>query len=408
MRNQCSVLLCVLLKEVESTSKVNLQGSSSMEEASKETKCHDNPAFTISVIDISATDLQECSRQPRTSRQVTNSTVTSRRGSRRCHHRDSATLADSMTMDSRTPRCNLLAEVLIVCTVFTTLLLMEFGLLPDLQNVGFYCDDPKIKYKFRGDTIGIKTLLGVTIFLPLAVISLVEWGCHGAEGYAKRGGGRWAWMTQTLRWYWEYLSGLLIVFFLADIAKLLVGEPRPHFLDTCQPHQAINCSSGYIAKYECTNVDLSFWRVKDASRSFPSGHAAISVYLFTFTAWFLERRMSGVGRIVVAWLQVLVCVWALVCSLTRITDRRHHWWDVLAGSVLGVLVGMYTVRTFCCDFRLSVYRSHSVSAKQLEGKVSGRQLYGGNTSARRLLNSTSSYSAEPVSRERDTADLSIT
>lgn len=366
-----------------------------------EENAHVNPVFIISSTDITGKD--ECSHQTRTA-----DTVTSRRGhSRHGHHRDSGTAQQlTMTMDSRTPRCNLLAEVLIVCSVFTTLLLMEFGLLPDLQNVGFYCDDPKINYKFRGDTIGIKTLLGVTIFLPLAVISLVEWGCHGAEGYAKRGGGRWAWMTQTLRWYWEYLSGLLIVFFLADIAKLLVGEPRPHFLDTCQPHQAINCSSGYIAKYECTNVDLSFWRVKDASRSFPSGHAAISVYLFTFTAWFLERRMSGVGRIVVAWLQVLVLVWALVCSLTRITDRRHHWWDVLAGSVLGVLVGMYTVRTFCCDFRLSLYRSHSVSAKQLEGKVNSRQLYGGNTSARRLLTSTSSYSAEPVSREA--ADLSIT
>lgn len=283
---------------------------------------------------------------------------------------------------------------------------MEFGLLPDVQNIGFYCDDPKIKFKFNGETISAKTLLLVTALLPLTIITCVEWGCHGPEGYAKRGGGRWAWLTQSLRWYREFISGLLIVFFVADIAKLLIGEPRPHFLDTCKPFQAINCSSGYVSRYTCTNKELSMWRVKDASRSFPSGHAAISFYLFTFMAWFLERRVTGVGKVVVAWLQVSVLLWTLVCSLTRITDRRHHWWDVLAGSILGIVIGHYTVRKFCRDFQLQLYRSHMSGAKQIQNETSSRPLYNDNASARRLLASTSSYNNEPPTQDR--SDQSLT
>lgn len=274
---------------------------------------------------------------------------------------------------------------------------MEFGILPEIQNIGFYCGDPKIAHKFTGDTINIKVLLSVTLILPLILICGVEWGCHGAQGYAKRGSSRWAWLLQSLLWYREYLSGLLIVFFLTDVAKVLVGEPRPHFLDTCKPFQAFNCSSGYIPNYTCSNNELSMWRVRDASKSFPSGHAAISIYLFTFSAWFLQKRMCGVSVLIVAWLQVICLAWALACSLTRITDHRHHWWDVLAGSILGFIVGIYTVDHFCCCFRVGSYKNLTASGIKtgsLNDLKANGTLYHDTASARRLLTSTSSYSAE--------------
>lgn len=45
-------------------------------------------------------------------------------------------------------------------------------------------------------------------------------------------------------------------------------------------------------------------------------------------------------------LQVLCIVYACVCSLSRLTDHRHHWWDVLAGAVMGVLTVLYTVSIY--------------------------------------------------------------
>lgn len=44
-------------------------------------------------------------------------------------------------------------------------------------------------------------------------------------------------------------------------------------------------------------------------------------------------------------------MWGVTCSLTRIGDNRHHWWDVLAGTVLGLFFGMLTVATLCRKFR---------------------------------------------------------
>jgi phosphatidate phosphatase len=48
--------------------------------------------------------------------------------------------------------------------------MMEYGLIPTVQT-GFYCDDPKISYKFRGDTISITVLLSFTLLVPFIGVS---------------------------------------------------------------------------------------------------------------------------------------------------------------------------------------------------------------------------------------------
>jgi hypothetical protein len=49
--------------------------------------------------------------------------------------------------------------------------MIECGLIPTIQT-GFYCDDPKISYKFRGDTINTTVLLSFTFLAPLLGVSL--------------------------------------------------------------------------------------------------------------------------------------------------------------------------------------------------------------------------------------------
>jgi len=48
--------------------------------------------------------------------------------------------------------------------------MIEYGLIPTIQT-GFYCDDPKISYKFRGDTINGTVLLSFTLLVPLLGVS---------------------------------------------------------------------------------------------------------------------------------------------------------------------------------------------------------------------------------------------
>jgi len=271
--------------------------------------------------------------------------------------------------------------------LLTLLILMEYGILPEIQSIGFYCGDPKISHKYSGDTVTLKMLLSSTLLLPLLAMCGVEYTCYSSRRASNT---QWSWLYQSLAWYREYLSGLLIVFFLTCVGKVLVGEPRPHFLDTCKPFQAFNCTSGYVSSYTCTNLDVSNIRLRDASKSFPSGHASLSVYFFTFSAWYLQQRLVGVSSLVVAWLQVMFLTWALVCSVTRITDHRHHWWDVLAGTVLGACLGVYTVYHFCCNFQLGSYRNLNTTTVTAKTPEKGsNMLFKANASGRRLLTTPS-------------------
>lgn len=45
-------------------------------------------------------------------------------------------------------------------------------------------------------------------------------------------------------WYREYLVGMLFTLTFMEVAKFVVGEPRPHFLDTCAPKEADTCITG--------------------------------------------------------------------------------------------------------------------------------------------------------------------
>lgn len=56
--------------------------------------------------------------------------------------------------------------------------------------------------------------------------------------------GRKKWLKESFHWYRQYVLGMTFVFFITDIGKILIGEPRPHFLDTCRPKEAVNCTNG--------------------------------------------------------------------------------------------------------------------------------------------------------------------
>lgn len=59
---------------------------------------------------------------------------------------------------------------------------------------------------------------------------------------------------------------------------------------------------------------------------------------------FIQRKVpNNVTFLLVPWLQCLCLLWAMICSFSRITDHRHHWWDVLAGFVLGAIMAIFTV-----------------------------------------------------------------
>jgi undecaprenyl-diphosphatase len=68
---------------------------------------------------------------------------------------------------------------------------------------------------------------------------------------------------------------------------------------------------------------------KTDPHSFPSGHAA--------RACMLAVVAFGLGPI---WLGILLTIWALLVGLSRVILGVHYLSDVLAGALLGVVIGL--------------------------------------------------------------------
>ncbi|KAK9504474.1 hypothetical protein O3M35_010798 [Rhynocoris fuscipes] len=239
-------------------------------------------------------------------------------------------------------RIDLIIYALVTTPVIGVILLAECGVVPVLSPIGFRCRDPKLSYKYNGDTISARLLLLITFVSPFLVVVGAECWCNRYKSGVCRD---CSWWKAAVIWYRDFLLGFLVVIAVTVVIKGIVGEPRPHFLDTCQPKEAKNCTNQFISKFECGNKNVSSYYIQDASKSFPSGHAAFSFYLFVFLAWFLQRRLEDVKPIVIITLQTIVLTWAIGCSLSRLTDHRHHWWDVLAGSFIGSFIAICSIKS---------------------------------------------------------------
>lgn len=278
-------------------------------------------------------------------------------------------------------------DVFLALSVVVILAVLEFCAVP-YQQIGFYCNDPKISFKFEGDTVTIAILISGSVLIPIAVMWIVEHSCHSRDSYDTVLGRPSSRQRQLWLWYCHYTIGAVTLLFICDVMKILIGEPRPHFLDTCRPREAENCTDQYVRSYTCTNTVDSDWFVSDSSKSFPSGHAALSVYTTIFLVWYLQNRLPNRTMFLKPWLQCLISLWAVTCSLTRIGDNRHHWWDVLAGSIFGVIFSIVTVVLSCGKFQLATKSMSQACGDSMEnGQISFNDKR--HQSVKKLLNEPS-------------------
>uniref|UniRef100_A0AAG5DV61 Phosphatidic acid phosphatase type 2/haloperoxidase domain-containing protein n=1 Tax=Anopheles atroparvus TaxID=41427 RepID=A0AAG5DV61_ANOAO len=259
----------------------------------------------------------------------------------------------------------------ILVLVASFLVLTELGLLPQVVKRGYYCNDQSIQHKYKGDTVSTVTILlsglvpVVLIWLTEALLYTPSINCSKTES-DNRCRGSW---RET--WYWSksYGRGLITLLVIIGTIKIFLGELRPHFLYTCKPDVACK-GNEFVTSYNCTNDDESQYFVRDASKSFPSGHSAMSVFEAIFMIWYLERRVPRLRSVFsIPLVQMMLMCWATFCSLSRITDHRHHWWDVLAGTIAGTLAAIITCHFGCHNFDASKRKRKSSLYKDHEHKL---------------------------------------
>ncbi|KAL0820680.1 hypothetical protein ABMA28_006511 [Loxostege sticticalis] len=245
----------------------------------------------------------------------------------------------------------LLVDIPLVLIVLILIGLFELGYIPS-HKAGFMCGDPSLSFPFNGDTVSTGVLLAVVFFGPVVVMLVFELVFADSD-YSFRAKLRQA-SCRCLQIYKCYMYGLIFNFVVLEVVKGLMGRPRPTFFDLCEPDTAKTCTGNeFVPTYTCTSTRFSWWMQNDSHHSFPSGHTSLSVYCGLFIAWYLQKRAFDWRHrtvFVVPCIQLVALSFSAISSLTRITDHRHHWWDVLAGFCLGVITFLYAAVVLCKNF----------------------------------------------------------
>ena len=139
----------------------------------------------------------------------------------------------------------------------------------------------------------------------------------------------------------QYLMGGLFSLLLTEMIKVTAGRLRPDFLHRCKPFNGV-----------CTGDPRT---VAEGRKSFVSGHASTSFYIVTYLViWmWLEgwsklgiragiRSSSGIV-LFFTFTPFMLCAYVAI-SRTQVTfinkQYVHHPEDVLAGSILGIVVAV--------------------------------------------------------------------
>ncbi|XP_051269353.1 phospholipid phosphatase 1 isoform X2 [Dicentrarchus labrax] len=213
---------------------------------------------------------------------------------------------------------------------------------------GFFCNDDSIKYPYKEDTITYQLLGGVMI--PITILTMVFGECLSV--YLKRIKSKssfGSYVSCVYKAVGTFLFGAAMSQSLTDIAKYSIGRLRPHFLDVCRPDwKLINCSVGnYIEEFTCTG-DAT--KVNEGRLSFYSGHSSFSMYCMLFLALYLQARLQAEwARLLRPTIQFFLIAATVFTGLSRVSDYKHHWSDVLTGLLQGALMAILVV-FFVSDF----------------------------------------------------------
>nr|CAD7262886.1 unnamed protein product [Timema shepardi] len=230
--------------------------------------------------------------------------------------------------------------------------LLMFKLFGKPFERGFFCDDASLKHPYMDSTVPSAVMYVVGILMPVSLMILTEFiHYRQSNGQVAR-----IFMGRTIPpWIWNSYKvigvfgfGVACSHLTTDVAKYSLGRLRPHFFAVCQPN--IDCTNTifknvYIENFQCNSTNLHL--IKEMRLSFPSGHSSFSACTMVYFAMYLQARMTWRGsKLLRHFLQYMCLLLAIGTALSRISDYKHHWSDVLAGIVQGSLAAIITVSIF--------------------------------------------------------------
>ncbi|CAA7397651.1 unnamed protein product [Spirodela intermedia] len=187
-----------------------------------------------------------------------------------------------------------------------------------------------LKYPLKDDTVPVWAVGVVAILLPVIIYIVIY--CWRKDVYD---------LHHAII---GILYSVLITGLITEVIKTAVGRPRPDFFWRCFPDgKAAFDSTGDVI---CNGVKKV---IKEGYKSFPSGHASWSFTGLGFLALYLSGKIRAfdrkghIAKLCIVFFPLLV---AALVAISRVDDYRHHWQDVFAGGLLGLVVASFCYLQF--------------------------------------------------------------
>ncbi|KAG8705829.1 hypothetical protein FRC08_001420 [Ceratobasidium sp. 394] len=160
----------------------------------------------------------------------------------------------------------------------------------------------------------------------------------------------------TVRSWWDWhnsmlglILGLATTGAVTQVVKVTVGRPRPDAIARCKPVPDAHDHAvfGLVTTAICTETDA--YMMKDGWRSFFSGHSSLAFAGLGFLSFYLAGKLhlfDERGHTGKAWIALTPLTGALLVAISRTMDYRHHWQDVLVGSIAGLVFSYFSYRQY--------------------------------------------------------------
>ncbi|KAJ6318343.1 hypothetical protein OIU76_013808 [Salix suchowensis] len=182
-----------------------------------------------------------------------------------------------------------------------------------------------LKYPLKENTVPLWSVPFYAVLLPFAVFLLVY--TRRKDVYDLH--------HSTL----GLLFSVLITAVITDAIKCAVGRPRPDFFWRCFPDEIELYDRWGNAKCHGKESDI-----REGHKSFPSGHTSWSFAGLGFLSIYLSGKIKAfdhkghVAKLCVVFSPLLA---ASLVGISRVDDYMHHWQDVFAGGLLGLVVAAF-------------------------------------------------------------------